>query len=367
MPEDKKTITIEELEAINKEMIRSRNELMERDKALRESEERFRSLFEESPASIVIINSDGIVTNINPAQQYLTGYPADELIGLHFTELPNSIKENIPEYEKIFSEMLQGKKFYNLEIQLRHRNGMIIYTEVDIAPIQSGKKTGNFQIIIKDITDRKLAEKALSKTLAEKEILLRELHHRVKNSFAIVTGIVGLEANRLNDPAMRDVLMDIRNRISSLADLYTILNNTHEVKDIRLDHYLDQMSHSLIDSYASEKYRITLRMELDEIHIEVNRAISIGLMVNELFTNALKYAFPESRQGIIGVLLKQEGDIIRIEVSDNGYGLPPDFNINKPKGLGLELVRLLVNQLEGTMTIDSGTDTVFRISIPSGN
>jgi PAS domain S-box-containing protein len=337
------------------------------EKALLESEERYRSLFEESPAAIVIINADGIVTDINPMHQHLTGYPAEELIGLHFTDFPDNIKEDIPDYHKTFSEMLQGNKIHNQEVQLRHRNGMIIYTEFDIAPIKSGKKTGNNQVIIKDITDRKLAEKALSKTLAEKETLLRELHHRVKNSFAIVTGIVGLEANRLYDPAMRNVLMDIRNRIGSLSNLYDLLNHKHDVKDIRLDHYLNQLSHSLIDSYISEKNRITLRMELDEICIDVDRAISIGLMVNELFTNALKYAFPGSRQGTVGVSLKQEGCILRIEVSDNGDGLPPDFNINKPKGLGLELVRLLVNQLEGTMTVDRGAETVFRISMPSMN
>ena len=334
------------------------------EKAVMESEERFRSLFEESPTAIVIINSDGIVTDINSAHQHLTGYPAKELIGLHFTEFPNNIKEHIPEYHAIFSEMLQGKKIYNLEIQLRHRNGMFIYTEFDIAPLRIGEKTGDFQIIIKDITDRKISEQALSKMLNEKDILLRELHHRVKNSFAIVTGIVGLEVNRVDEPDMRSVLMDIRNRIGSLSNLYTILNHEREVKDLRLDHYLDQMSHSLIDSYASEKNRITLRMDLHEIPIDVNRAISIGLMVNELLTNALKYAFPGNRKGTIGILLKQEGAMIIIEVSDNGAGLPSDFSINKPKGLGLELVRLLANQLDGTITIDSDGKTVFRISIP---
>jgi PAS domain S-box-containing protein len=334
------------------------------EEALLKSEERFRSLFEESPNAIVIINSEGIVTDINPAHQQLTGHLADELIGLHFAEFPNNIKEHISEYHAIFSEMLKGKKFYNLEVELKHKNGMVIYTEFDIAPLQIREKKGDFQIIIKDITDRKISEKALSKMLDDKDILLRELHHRVKNSFAIITGIVGLESNRLNDPAMRDVLMDIRNRIGSLSNLYTILNHEHEVKDIRLDHYLKQMSHSLIDSYASDKNRITLRVDLAEIHIDVSRAISIGLIVNELLTNAFKYAFPGVRKGSIGIMLKREETKISIEVSDNGVKLPSDFNINKTKGLGLELVRLLTNQLDGTIAIESDGETVFRISIP---
>jgi PAS domain S-box-containing protein len=332
--------------------------------ALRESEERFRSLFEESPVAIIIIDSEGIATDINPAHEHLTGYPAKELIGLHFAEFPDNVKDDVPKYQNIFSEMMQGKKIHSLEIILRHRNGMFIETEFDISPLQTGKKSGNLQILIRDITDRKLAERALTKTIAEKETLLRELHHRVKNTFAIVTGIVGLEANRLKDPAMRDILKDIRNRIASLSNLYAILNHEHEVKDIRLDHYLDQMSRSLIESYASEKDRIALHAKLDEIHIDVNRAISIGLMVNELFTNALKYAFPGDRKGTIGIALKHEGKMLIIEVSDNGAGLPPDFSINKPQGLGHQLVRLLATQLNGTITTDSGGKTVFRISIP---
>jgi two-component sensor histidine kinase len=247
---------------------------------------------------------------------------------------------------------------------LRHRNGMILHTEFDIVPLKTGTKAGHYQVLIRDITDRKLAEMALTKTLAEKETLLRELHHRVKNSFAIITGIIGLEVNRLNGPAIQDVLKDLRNRVASLSNLYDILNRGHDLKDIRLDHYLDQMSRSLIESYDSEKGRIALDVRLDEIRIDVNRAIPIGLMVNELLTNALKHAFPENRRGTIGIALKHEGDAIGIEVSDNGAGLPPDFSINKPKGLGYELVRLLATQLNGTIMIDSAGKTVFSISIP---
>jgi PAS domain S-box-containing protein len=334
------------------------------EKALVESEVLFRLLFEESPVAIVIMNSEGIVTDINPAHEMLCGYPARELIGLHFAEFPNNIKDDIPKYQKFFSEMMQGKKFYNLEIDLKHRNGMIIHTEFDVAPLKTGNKIENILILIRDVTDRKLAERALTKMLEEKEILLRELHHRVKNSFAIVTGIVGLEANRLDKPAMKDVLMDIRNRIGSLSNLYAILNHEHEVKDIRLDHYLDQMSRSLTESYASEKGLITMRMDLAEISIDVSRAISIGLIVNELLTNALKYAFPGSRKGSIGIELKQEGGAATIVVSDNGVGLPSGFDMNKTKGLGLELVRLLTNQLDGTIAIESDGETKFRISIP---
>lgn len=215
-----------------------------------------------------------------------------------------------------------------------------------------------------DITELKRVEQALAKSLEEKGGLLRELQHRVKNSLQIITGLVELETNLSKDPATIEALQHIRNRIRSLGNLYDLLYRSEEVRAVRLDQYLDQLCRSLIETYTSDRGRIELRMQLSETRIEVKRAIPVGLIVNEILTNALKYAFPGGRSGTIHVGLGRSGDELFLEVGDDGAGLPAEFDPEKSKGLGSQLILLLVEQLDGSLVLERGAGTVYRITIP---
>lgn len=222
------------------------------------------------------------------------------------------------------------------------------------------KMTGTIQ----DITERKLDRDRLSDSLAEKNALLLELKHRIKNSFAIVTGMVYLEAERHQDQVLRESLMNVWNRMNSLANLYDLLHSSKEITEIRLDHYIEKLCASLMGSYLPNRELVSVKLDLDKIKMVVNSAISVGLIVNELVTNSVKYAFPGRKSGVIEVAIKKVKGGLILSVSDNGIGMKPGIESRHGMGFGLELVEMLVKQLDGSLIIGTGTGSSFIIKIP---
>jgi len=222
-----------------------------------------------------------------------------------------------------------------------------------------------FSGIMLDITERKKSEEALASALEAKESLLRELQHRVKNSLSIIASLVGFESDRVADLAMKDILEQIRNRIVSVSQVYDMLYETQEIKELQLDQYLRQLAEYLMKTFNAGRARpVELRMDQDEVRISTKRAIPAGLILNEILTNAMKHAFPDDRHGSIAMTLVRRGDNIILTVADDGAGLPRGFDINKSKGLGLVLVRTLATQLGATVEYGGGEGARFCISFP---
>ena len=215
-----------------------------------------------------------------------------------------------------------------------------------------------------DITERIEAQNTILNALNEKEILLKEIHHRVKNNFQIITSLLSLQENMITDKAVLDIFEDISNRIKSMALIHELMYRTDNFSALNLKDYIYNLTEHLKLSYSAMNDKILIRLDIDDIQLEMDDLIPNGLIINELVSNAYKHAFPRSKNGTIKVSFKQEGKgRLSLSVADDGAGLvnKPDFN--EPKTLGLFLVTTLVKQLKGNLQINAlNPGTEFKIN-----
>ena len=220
-----------------------------------------------------------------------------------------------------------------------------------------------------EIAERKRVEKQIQLALEEKEVLLREVHHRVKNNFQVISSLLNLQAKTVRDHEILHVLMESRNRVRSMALVHEKLYQSESLASINFSIYIESLARSLLRSYEIDYGKIKLITDIGDIHITIDTAIPCGLIVNELVSNSLKYAFPPDRDGNheIGVRLHQlEDEHLELTVYDNGVGLPPDLDIQKTTSLGLKLVNILAHdQLKGQIELDRNEGTHFRIVFKS--
>ncbi len=322
------------------------------------------AILENAGVGILMVDRTMKIVKANRKMSDILGFEPVELLEKTFTEI--TYPEDVSESLRMFHSLEEGEiPSYEIEKRYVRKNGSPVWCSVSVTPIRDLE---GFPIVIMgvivDITEKKIATEKINRALAEKEMLFRELQHRIKNSMAIITGLIGLEAKRVSDPAVRDLLQNIRNRVSSLVSLYDLLYRAGDATTIRLDEYLGRMARSLLSSYASVQARISLVMQIEAIPFDVKSAISVGLIVNELLTNSLKYAFPEQRSGEIRLSLTRTGKSAVFEVSDNGIGLPDGFDIDRPGGLGIEIVRMLSLQIGGRVEMLREAGAAFRITFP---
>ncbi|MCA1959682.1 MAG: hypothetical protein LDL33_02715 [Desulfomonile sp.] len=211
----------------------------------------------------------------------------------------------------------------------------------------------------KEILDRKRAEEHIRASLAEKEALLQEVHHRVKNNLQVVSSLLALQAAHLEDDRMTAILKDSQSRIRSMALIHEQLYQSQDLARIDFYEYLGSLASAILASYSEKAGSVSLRMRVDRVYLGVGTALTCGLIVNELVSNSLKHAFPGDRKGEICVELHQEDhDTYKLIVSDNGQGLPEGLDYRSSKSLGLRLVtRLAESQLNGTLAVRGGEGT----------
>ena len=200
-------------------------------------------------------------------------------------------------------------------------------------------------------------------SLKEKEALLKEVHHRVKNNMQVITSLLRLEANRIDHPTTRGVLKDMQNRILAMASLHEALYRSNNFAQVDLGSYLKELTTQLQRSLVVSPDQITLKVELLPVGLDLDQAVPCGLIVNELVSNALKHGFPNGRCGEVRAEAAwvSEG-LLRLRISDNGIGLSPDFAEVRVKSLGLQLVADLARQLGGSLVIGPGPEAVFEVS-----
>jgi two-component sensor histidine kinase len=207
------------------------------------------------------------------------------------------------------------------------------------------------------------AESGLAASLNEKETLLKEIHHRVKNNLQVVSGLLQLQSACVPDEATRELLRESQGRVRSMALIHEQLYQVGDLARVHFISYLETLVTTIVRSHASHAAQVEIAVTGDEVHLSVDEGIPCGLIVNELVTNALKYAFPDGRRGSIAISLHQlPGARIRLEVRDNGIGLPPGHDPASASSLGLRLVRNLVQQLEGELTVTKDGGTSFTIN-----
>ena len=339
-------------------------ENMQKAEILADSELRYRRLFESAQDGIFLLNADsGEIMDVNPYLMDLIGYTYDELIGKQLWEI--SPFHDIAENKTKFVELQkQGYAHYE-NLPLLHKSGIVKHVEF-VSNVYTVKKSQIIQCNIRDIEKRKEIEDAKEVVLTGKATMLRELQHRIKNSLSIIASLINMETYRSTNPEMKEMLSKIRNRINSMSNLYDLLSTSQNASEIQLNQYIERIVESLFKSYLKEKGKIDLEMHLDKILIDVDVALSIGLILNELITNTLKYAFPNNRSGSIRIALYHKKDTVTIEVEDDGVGIPSGVTVDNSSGLGMLLVQLLSEQINGSfekVTIDKGS--FFQITFPA--
>jgi PAS domain S-box-containing protein len=216
-----------------------------------------------------------------------------------------------------------------------------------------------------EIIERRVAEELVTASLAEKEVLLKEIHHRVKNNLQIISTLLDLQSDNIRDEEAIRSFRESQDRIKAMALIHERLYESSDMASIDFGRYIGDLSVNLLDSYQTDPGRVSLKVDCGDISMEIDRAIPCGLIVNELVSNALKHAFPDGRKGEISIRLHSCDDgLVCITVTDNGIGMPSSLDIKKTATLGLQLVNMLARQLGGQVSMESASGTAFTIGFP---
>lgn len=218
------------------------------------------------------------------------------------------------------------------------------------------------KIIDEDVyTEQKLKNKLLTQALKEKEILLKEVHHRVKNNMQVISSILNLQSSYVKDSYALSLLKDCQNRIKSMAFIHESLYQNKNLTEVNFAEYISSLTKNLVHSYSTEIKNIKLLLNLKNVYLNLDASISCGLILNELISNSLKYAFPNNKAGIIFVNLSVKDKLVNIEIGDNGIGINENLDIKKTPTLGLQLVNTLVEQINGKIIVERKNGTKFNI------
>lgn len=211
------------------------------------------------------------------------------------------------------------------------------------------------------------SEEQIRESLFEKEVLLKEIHHRVKNNMQVIISLLNISMKRIEDPAARRAILESQHRIRSMALIHEKLYRSHDLARIDFKDYIQSLTNFLCRSYPSESIDVKTNLDISEVYLTIEAAVPCGLIINELYSNALKHAFPNRKDGQINIRFSEvESGSYELEISDNGIGLPPDWTIYQSGSLGMQIVDALVSQLKGSLNFESQAGTRFTIRFPTG-
>jgi PAS domain S-box-containing protein len=328
----------------------------------RESEEFLKNIVENIPNMIFIKSADKLnFEMVNKAGEELMGQSREELIGK--TDYDFFPKDEADFFTQTDREVLQNKKLLDIPeetIENENLGQRILHTKK--IPILNKEKNPQYLLnVSEDITERKIVEEQLKKSLAEKEVLLREIHHRVKNNLQIIASLLHLQEGSLDDEDLINILKESKSRVNSMAIIHETLYQSPNLSYLNFKRYLEKLVYDILYTYEIRKGIIDIQLDIDDINLNIDTAIPLGLIINELITNTVKYAFPQN-EGTITIKLKSLPENIEITIADNGIGLPKDINLENPETLGLQLVQSLIGQLDGKLKLNKDNGTEFKIT-----
>jgi PAS domain S-box-containing protein len=370
-PDDQRTlITLANQTAVAIENARlyaaAQQELAERRRVEREIEERrqyLEGVLGSAPDAIVALDAHHRIVEWNLGAERLFGYSREETIGRDIDYLvtnPDTFEEAVGFAQRVMG----GKEVPPTETVRYRKDGSPVDVIVAGAPILVGDELIGGVAVYTDVTARKQAEEQIWASLREKEVLLREIHHRVKNNLQVVSSLLSLQSEQTKDRQTFEAFRESQNRIRSMSLVHEKLYRSPDLTRIDLAEYVPSLATALFRSYGADVRGISLSIQADEVFLGIDRAAPCGLLLNELISNALKHAFPAGRAGEIRITLRPAGDnLLTLVVSDNGVGLPQDLDLHHAGSLGLQLVNTLVSQLDGTITLHRHGGTEFEITL----
>jgi len=303
------------------------------------------------------------IMEVNDAAINHYDYSREEFLKLNLKEIRPP--EDIP---ALMEDVEMTKKDLNPSGEWRHikKDGSVIDVEISSHSVSFNGRPAR-HVLIKDITERKRFIKQITDSLKEKEVLLKEVHHRVKNNFQVIISLLSLQSELINDPKILPYFIESKNRIKSMSLIHELLYRQTNFDYIDVRHYIDNLVDYLKRSYAESNLNIIFLSDVDEINIDIDTIIPCGLIINELISNSIKHAFPDSKQGEIHISFKRKPDnFFYLTVKDNGVGISKEINIENLKSLGMMLVNTLTRQLAGNLNIKSSPlGSEFEIKFPA--
>jgi two-component system sensor kinase len=331
------------------------------EKALKESEKRYRAVVEDQTELICRFKPDATLTFVNEAYCRYFNKDKKELIGKSF--MPLIPEEDRDKDKNHLATLTREDPVGTVEHRVIAPGGEIRWQQwTNRAIFDDHGHVIELQAVGWDITERKQAEEKVKQSLKEKEVLLREIHHRVKNNMQVISSLLNLQAEHTKDKVYADMLKESQHRIQSMALIHESLYQSENLADIALEEYITRLVCRLVHSYQVAE-TVTPIIEVEPIPLGIDTAIPCGLIINELVSNSLKYAFPDGRKGKITVKLHSRNGMVELVVVDNGVGIPDTVDVKNTETLGLDLVVTLAeDQLEGEIIVDKTEGTAFYIT-----
>ncbi len=329
--------------------------------ALRESEARFHMMADTAPVMVWMAGPDMKCTFVNKRWLEFTGRTLEQELGdawvsgVHPHDLQRCLETSAASFKT--------EQPFTMEYRLRRTDGEYRWVLDTGVPLfdHARRFTGYIGTCI-DLTERKDMEDQLRKTLKEKESLLREVHHRVKNNLQVISSLLNLQSASIKDPQVAQLFRECQSRITSIALLHDTLHRSSNLSCIRMGDYIRTLTGHLFRSYGVDPKAIILDLLVEDIEFDIDTGMTCGLIIEELVSNCLKHAFVEGKGGCIQIELRTQADgTYMLQVSDDGVGIPKDGVLHNPDSLGLELVTLLAEKLEGMVELQSGHGTAWRI------
>ncbi len=334
--------------------------------ALRESEDRFHTLVEQASDAFFVHDGEGRFIDVNRQACKSLGYSREELLQMGVLDIERDF--DLPQAQQAWQRIAPGES-HTLYGRQQRKDGTVFPVEVRLTTCQiAGQRL--YLGLVRDITERKRAEEQIRAALAEKEVLLKEIHHRVKNNMQVISSLVALQAERLPDAAMREVLQDVTHRVRSMALVHEKLYQSADMARVEFAEYAQSLLNYLWRAHETTGPDIRLALDLEPVPLSVNAAVPCGLILNELVSNALKHAFRDGGYrsealvgGEVAVSLRRgpEGRVC-LRVRDNGTGLPAGLDWRQADTLGLRLVQMLAGQLDATVDVCSNQGTEFTVT-----
>jgi PAS domain S-box-containing protein len=342
---------------------------LSRDRELTERERRLSAIF-EAAHNVAFVTSDlrgkeSRILDFSPGAEMIFGSWKADMVGERLALL--HLPEDLERLAEIHRKIKKREVEFSGEITLVRKNGEQFPALLTIYPLRddSGAIKAALSVCI-DITVLKRAEAQIRASLLEKENLLREIHHRVKNNMQVVSALLALQSKKTKDRKILEMFRDSEHRIKTMALIHEKLYQSRSFGTIDLAEYLNRLIQFLFRSYGEHSAGVALQMDVRDISLDIDTALPCSLIINELVSNSLKYAFPDGKGGKICIRVRKEDDKgFVMEIRDNGIGLPPDLDLERTETLGLRLVHgLAVNQLGGSIETGTGKGTSFIIRFP---
>ena len=344
-----------ELETQNEELRLAQAELAQ-------SRDRFNDLYDFAPVGYLTIDPLGTIREANLTLVKLLGVERKRLVGSKFFRFVTRESQTVLYLH--LQAVYASQQTQHCELTLRRADDSTFAAQLDSAAGQGASPGDTIcRIAVSDISERRRAEELLSGSLREKEVLLREIHHRVKNNLQVVSSLVSLQTETQTDPAVRTLLGDVRDRVRSMALVHELLYSSDSLAVLDFAEYIRSLLGYLLRTHGEIAVDVKLTLAVQPLPLPVEAAVHCGLILNELVSNALKHAFPRRRGGQIFVALDREvpGGQVCLRVRDSGVGLPAGLDWRNTPSLGLRLVQMLARQLNGTVDALGPPGCEFRV------